>query len=453
MKISRIFKRRRKLNQKGMTLVEVIVAMAILAVVVVPTLHMFISSANANFQSRLRQRATLVGESVMESFKAYNMEALCKQFTTGTFKGVNGATSMTVEASYSSTTGSPFRVDNELDQSASMYTFWAYGVTSEDQTYDVKIEATPIYEQDVLRNEPPNSYTDAIVKLSETLNTEIQTALAGQVQTKFLADMAGKAGLGIDNTKLYDVNRVITFTVDDDGNKQSVKMKIDCTCKAEVKYHYTDAAGVKQTGLTKTYTEADLLPLAVNLPDASSTETEITVYDNDATIKGATFKNRPAKLDSIYLYYYPAYSALYGSGSKDSIVVEGTLTNLYNGSSLMDANAEATGTKPLKLFVAKQLTNSLTTVELNNSEQGYEVSVQNNVSGGGGVSLVSNLRQNLSPLGSPTTPPTIAGFCESDMSIADNLVDEVEFLYSLKVYVYNEGTTKEVAYFEGTTND
>lgn len=460
--MGKFFNRKRKLNQKGMTLIEVIVAMAILAVVVVPTLRVFVTSANVNLKSKLQHRATFVGESVMESFKAYSMEALCTQFQAGTFKGVDGAASMSVEATYpSGGVGSPLRSDGKLDHTAEKYLFKATDVDSENQHYDIEIEAEPVltYNQDFLRTESPNAYSDAIIKLPESLNNEIQTALASAVQTKFNTDFPtlhpGGTSLSIDSTVLSDVKRTITITVTDDGVKQKVDLNIDCTCKARVNYHYIQGTGASATlcsGLYKDYTEADLLPYAVLLPDSTSTQTVMTVYDNSATIAGTAINGRINKLNNIYLYYFPAYSEIFGSGATDEIVLTGNLTNLYEQGSMNDEQAEATGYTPLKLVVAKQVTTSLSNVELNLSESTYNVSASSTLTGGGEVKIASNLRDNISAVvGSVGSPVTTTGFV-ADTKIGESLENNVELLYDVIIHIYQAGTTNEVARYEGTIN-
>ena len=56
----------RKKNS-GFTLVEVLVAVAILAVVSIPIIQSFVSVAQVNGKSRRKLSATTVAESVMES--------------------------------------------------------------------------------------------------------------------------------------------------------------------------------------------------------------------------------------------------------------------------------------------------------------------------------------------------------------------------------------------------
>lgn len=70
----------RKLNNKGMSLVEIIVAMCILTIVTVSVLSIFLYSIRLNARSRTRQQTTAAAQTVMENFKAYPVRELCEQF-------------------------------------------------------------------------------------------------------------------------------------------------------------------------------------------------------------------------------------------------------------------------------------------------------------------------------------------------------------------------------------
>ncbi|MDE6129037.1 MAG: type II secretion system GspH family protein, partial [Lachnospiraceae bacterium] len=73
--------RKQKLNNKGLSLVEILVAVVILALVTGPLLHSFVSAARYNQRAKERQRTTTAAQSVMEGFKAFDLEELCWQFS------------------------------------------------------------------------------------------------------------------------------------------------------------------------------------------------------------------------------------------------------------------------------------------------------------------------------------------------------------------------------------
>lgn len=474
MSMFRIFKRRKKMNHKGMTLIEVIVAMAILAIVVVPTLHMFVSASSNNLRSKLRQRATFVGESVMESFKAYSVEELCKQFSANDFAGVTKGSSTTMNAKgyYGSSEGykDALLFNTELNRDAEHYLFTAKNVVSEGHSYDVQIKATPRVEPtDVLRYESPNAYTDAIIKFPESINTEAQTYFSTEAVNKFNA--AFPAG----GNKVYtrgaitfsDFKRTFTIKIVDTSGVQKVEASVKCECKANVAYTWTSTAVTGGTGSNGGDTASFDLTYDVLMPPGNTTTTDKIwlAYDNSSTISGQVINGKTIKMENIYLYYYPAYEETFGAGAKDIFKFEGNLSNIYNPATAPKGVnlAKENGYAPLNVYIAKQKSTRIDDTSLDWEEYHYNVSVEENISDSGKVNLYSNLRQNVSG-GSYVNPtPTVVGFDSADdLTLSAPLVGEVQLLYDLDVYVYEAGSIDanniapangELVHFVSTKND
>lgn len=74
----------------GFSLVELLIAVAILAIIVIPLLHMFITTTRINVKSRQTLRATTVAQDIMEGLKAYTVEEVVAQFEPPA--GMSGAT-------------------------------------------------------------------------------------------------------------------------------------------------------------------------------------------------------------------------------------------------------------------------------------------------------------------------------------------------------------------------
>lgn len=72
--------RHQKSSNAGFSLVELLIAVTILAIIVIPLLHMFITSTRINVKSRQMLRATTVAQDIMEGLKAYNLEEVRAQF-------------------------------------------------------------------------------------------------------------------------------------------------------------------------------------------------------------------------------------------------------------------------------------------------------------------------------------------------------------------------------------
>lgn len=72
---------RRKLNRDaGFSLLELLIAVVILAIIVIPLLNLFLSSNKINIKSRQTLRATTAAQDIMEGLKAYNIEEVKAQF-------------------------------------------------------------------------------------------------------------------------------------------------------------------------------------------------------------------------------------------------------------------------------------------------------------------------------------------------------------------------------------
>lgn len=66
-------------NNKGISLVELIVTVAILAVIVLPLLRAFVVSANTNAKAKERLRTTEVAQNIMEGFELESLESVAYQ--------------------------------------------------------------------------------------------------------------------------------------------------------------------------------------------------------------------------------------------------------------------------------------------------------------------------------------------------------------------------------------
>lgn len=72
-----------KLNKDaGFSLLELLIAVVILAIIVIPLLNLFLSSNRLNIKSRQTLRATTLAQDIMEGLKAYDIEELKTQFNT-----------------------------------------------------------------------------------------------------------------------------------------------------------------------------------------------------------------------------------------------------------------------------------------------------------------------------------------------------------------------------------
>lgn len=451
-----------KLNRKGMSLIEVIVAIAILAVVIVPTLRIFASTAGTNFRSRQRQRATSVAEGTMETLKAYSMSEICSQFENSNFKGIvpSASTAMTVSAYKSGVHVPVFKDDNTWNREADTFEFHVTDAASEGQLYNVDITATARLAPNVMRIESPNKYSDAVIELNEdmayTMRDKMKAEAESEVEDNFASYHPGATSVSVDSTstELSDFTRVIDLTVNDSGGKQTVKVEITYTAKADVSYSYM-VGDVPHTGASKSFDET-LLTYKQDFSGDGSGVYEWIAYDNTYTIggdeelyPGSLRKNY--KLDQIMLFYFPCYSvgSAFGTGARDEINIKGTLSGIYKPSTSTDP--EMYGCEALQVIVAKQFSTRISGVDLIQGDAFYNPNVNCSVSGGGEADLKHNLEEPFATSG--TLSPSVTGFTnEAELKSAD--VDRVILLYDVDIKVYESGNpTRVVAEFIGTMNE
>lgn len=127
-------RKRTKLNNKGVTLVELIISVAILTVVVAPLLHTFTVSVRYNHQAKEKQRAMDAAQSIMENFKANDLVVVQETFDDKSFLKSNIGNSEIVysKPAEGSVTGE-YRIQN--------FTF-ADTESGETAQYDAKVTVT-----------------------------------------------------------------------------------------------------------------------------------------------------------------------------------------------------------------------------------------------------------------------------------------------------------------------
>ncbi len=70
-----------QLNNEGFSLLELLIAMVILSIIVIPLLHSFVTAAKTNQKARRTMHATAVAENVMEEFEAHSIEQMRSTYT------------------------------------------------------------------------------------------------------------------------------------------------------------------------------------------------------------------------------------------------------------------------------------------------------------------------------------------------------------------------------------
>ena len=313
---SNILKKLHK-NHKGMSLVELIIAVTIMSVAIAPLLYAFAHSAKYNAKAKRVQRATSAAQTVMENIKAYNLEGVYKRFgidADGNYVYSNRFLFENI-ASYkkaSSLTDSAEIYNADADYNDMLGNYYITGmrmsnIGSDTHLYDVditlkkgKTEALPTYHVynpnlDALYEE--DSETDGIYAYDPYF---VSTACAK------------KSGISSELVTKMEIKRKTTLVFND--TSMSVKYDFD--------YIIYGTGG--------------------------------SILANDTLEKSASVDRTGAtELRDVYYYYYPAYDNRLGEevtpGTINQGIIKITGDELY-----IKNNTSRPATDPVNVYVFKQ---------------------------------------------------------------------------------------------------
>lgn len=260
-------------QNKGFTLLEVLVAITILSIIVVPLLQAFVTSAGVNAKARREMNATSVAENVIEELKASTFDEVMKEFETeGTEASwggkVRGMSQTTVEK-------------NGVDVTS--YNFFTTDIPMNNTTYDVAVHLTA--DANGTKNlANVNSMNDAscgyYVEDEDLALTAAETFQMRNKEYVYKKEARKESVTAADvETLMAMMSRDITITV----NAGSV----------DVTYTYTVPTDYTDTG-ANTYTET------------------VRIFEN--AVSGEV-------LEAVYLYYYPLHKKTEVATKKDTITI------------------------------------------------------------------------------------------------------------------------------------
>lgn len=407
----------RKLNNRGMTLVEILVAMMMLSMVSLVFLRAFTQTMSYNKNAREKQYALTVAQSMMEGAKAYGMDALDEQFA--------GA--------------APFRlyppaISCVKSGSCAAGRYNIQEIQTGDFKFDVEINVTPA----AAEASRPNLVTAGTLANGSDVNKYkdafyVQDALDQYVvydrvveAIKAAPDMHNnfKAGLNRNTMELSYVTLQI--------KERKLQVEIgDSVVKVKNVYEYSfDIADYPyRTTADPDGTESGLCNTSGT---GFVTGAEVECYNNTATA------GYGAQLENLYLYYYPAYNSTQGGYIKclsDSVEINNLSSRIIN------------------VFVAKQRNDELSNPEMMICEGSYSVQVSQ--SGARGINLYHNLKERLagSGTGSYTFAPSIPGECIDKGTLWEKDPVPRTLVYDMRIVVRESGTGRAVYELSGTVNE
>lgn len=429
----------KKLNNRGMSLVEVIISITILSIVVVPTLQALTSAMTYNARARRRQELTLSGESIMESFKGYDIETLKLMFDSSYTPGAGydgpvieshgdgkvKYAGMNEKVFNGSATGGTYSL--AVDP-AGVCTFGIDGLTTETgRQYNVQITANPASPEslfhvvnmktsdinvqcDIEWNEKfdgTNIDQAALADLKSNYYSELISCLDAQVQahepSDYAVDQHGNnitdayldSNLSVGNIVIHD--RVLEFEINSTEIKPKVTYSYYVTNVPYYKPVHPPGKIDEYEGAAPPVTIGGTLEYLSRFPESDSSFKTITKEFSAISTPAAL-----VALDNVYLYYYPNYDM-----QDDKVVIN-------NNSGVA-----------LNCYLIKQRAGNVSETWTTTHEQGYKVKVDKQ--GGNEVNLYHNLNENVGKPSSTVPDPEIAtNFANGGEHKGENLAEVLD---------------------------
>lgn len=343
----------------GFSLLELLIAVTILAIITIPMLHMFVTSARINGKSRITLRATVLAQDVVEGLKAYHIDEIQDQFNKVEDFELLNASIIAGDCEFREDTSR--ETDDKGNPKPGIYYFILKNAKLENSKFDVliSVDATGYVEgttptkhnsflntSDVAKVASMNKSTDASFEQSQLQD---EAALEKAVLALSIPgdDITYKtAGLTCDRT--------ITVCFLDGGTVTGEDGSILNKTNAFVTYNYKFTYGGKDY---------------IYIPPAM----EVTDGKGNSGLPCGSFTG-----NNFYFFYYPLYDA-----KKDELIFDATGVN-------------RTEENPLKLYIAKQTDSSMTDVKLNQAETSYKPVINVcNTTGSNTFQIYTNLGRNL----------------------------------------------------------
>jgi prepilin-type N-terminal cleavage/methylation domain-containing protein len=379
-------------DNKGMSLVEVIVAITILSLVVVPVLQAMTTATIYNAKARVRQDLTLTAESIMETFKGYDLESLVDMFNDKdkNVAGINDDDSTrynapTLDDIEDHNKELEFTIEN-IKQNNKNYTATitltpngeneVFEIKNVDSSKDAVFEGTNTYDSNLYSNIYSNAYMESdyeefysgfiskpVDKEGKSLGTKFMVADESN-NAKTITSAEEAKSLDVSSYIEVDSRELIFEIVKDDEGKYNVNASI--TYRYYIKdFPFYTPSTVSQKH-DSYYGEGET-ETAEDNQTAYIGELHYVTYPTNGddyftyTVKFDGFSDSykfftGEELEQLYIYYYPEYDVPEG---KDIIVINNT-------ANVADVNC----------YIIKQKNNDISDTRVTLYEQKYKPTVK-----------------------------------------------------------------------------
>lgn len=287
-------------QNKGFTLVEVLIAITILAIIVTPLLHAFVTSSRTNAKAKQLMKATTLAQNVMEELKANSLEEVSRQFNNNdarTYTSKNSITKVATSSWEAILNGTVLEAVNTSDKEVEGLTVNSSIRDADNPTLNPEgiFVGQDSGEYHFLLQEIIRESAKFDIALHITENAASGTQNLTQINAMNQADCGYFAQGNSDNNATTEFananssypNSIGTLTKEEFYNKMERTITIDIESNAgnetvNVKYDYEIESGYTQEE-DRYYSES------------------ITVFDN--YLSGENLK-------AVYLYYFPLYEGV-----------------------------------------------------------------------------------------------------------------------------------------------
>lgn len=324
---------KKRMDNRGVSLVELLIAVVILAVIVVPLLRAFVMSARVNARSKTSLRETAMAQDIMEGLKAYTVEDLAYQFNypNGGIKEYslsfnvvspslieNGNAGLSTHVYELTDSGGKF-TDTDTDKSVLNYETAKRMLTTESHAFNPRsggkyyfaIKNVTVADAGISGNEyMKNSYVDVLIAADATEYKDASggaTPAANKPNSKELVDIPEMNSyidaFYVENDYTATNNTAAKIIKNKCGDPAIASLSVNEVVprlKKKIKIDAKITAGAAKDGNDRYSVEVSTgYYLDGNTTDPSKRyETKSLAYDNIATGE---------KLQNMYLFYQPIY--------------------------------------------------------------------------------------------------------------------------------------------------
>lgn len=441
--------RKRRLNNGGMSLVEVIISMVILSVVVIGVLQSLTTAMIYNKKARVKQDTTIKGESIMELFKGYNMDEMYQMFAAG---GGDVGT-MIGSGAYAVTGNDP--ADETLPSSDLTFTIDGLVISSagggSSDTYSVQIVAKPVPEVDLFATQKFDPATDAIFISDESYDNDARsgayTQFLGTETAGFVTYLNGMKTDSAGNSLVCDVDgndyteatigsyldiddiclteRKTIFDISDSG--VTVRMIFRYKIYGFEYYEKIYPEETSDTYGTDEYGGGSTEP-ATSTPGAFAGELHYLEYPASGDLEyEVTISANPVATmipKRLYAYYYPQYD------ESSYVDFDGSIHSRPIDDKIEINDTRSDQSEAVDCFLIKQKRTGLSDATIHVKESGYKLT---DLSTSGNLNVYDNFSEDISD-GDPLTGKDVTG---STYYMDDSNKEADILAYALELTVTN----------------